>query len=146
MHLLALGQINLQESVVMEVGIRMLSKEQAAQRSSARTAPGFGVRRPEWNRHAMSAYTWLRTDKGPQKHWLHKSSTCQCGHHTQDGRHITFDCPNFRDQRAALGSIKDWEDLDRPIWIQEEEGDDWDAVEARFGFLYRRLTGRGSRP
>ncbi|KAF8436462.1 hypothetical protein BGX38DRAFT_1333018 [Terfezia claveryi] len=34
---------------------------------------------------------------------------------------ITFDCLDFNEQRAALGSIKDWEDLDRPIWIQEEQ-------------------------
>lgn len=92
----------------------------------------------------MSAYTWLRTNRSPQNWWLYKigkadSSTCHYGHHTQDGRHITFDCPDHNSQRAALGSVKDWEDLDRLIWIQEEEGEDWDAMEAFFNYLYRRL-------
>ncbi|KAF8422182.1 hypothetical protein EV426DRAFT_706328 [Tirmania nivea] len=100
-----------------------------------------------WNRHALSAYTWLRTDRGPQKQWLHHigkadSAACTCGYHTQDGTHLTFNCPDFQPQRTALGSIKDWEDLDRPIWIEEEDGERWDAVEEFFGFIYRRLACR----
>lgn len=80
------------------------------------------------------------------KYWLHrivKSDTCacQCGHHTKDGRQITFDCPDFGDQGAALGNIKDWEDLDCPIWIQEVDRGEWDAVEAFFSFLYRQMAG-----
>ncbi|KAF8434476.1 hypothetical protein BGX38DRAFT_1275450 [Terfezia claveryi] len=51
-------------------------------------------------------------------------------------------CPLLHAHRQALGSIKDWEDLDRPIWIEEEEEDNWDAVEAFFGFLYKWMVGR----
>lgn len=97
----------------------------------------------------MSAYAWCRTEKGPQRSWLHKigkaeSDGCPCGHHIQqDGRHLTFDCPQFQEQRQAMGSIKDWEDPDRPIWIKKEGEEDWDAVEAFFGFLYKRMVGRG---
>lgn len=36
-----------------------------------RQEPGFGHRRTEWGRHALSAYTWLRTNRGPQRNWLH---------------------------------------------------------------------------
>ncbi|KAF8437040.1 hypothetical protein BGX38DRAFT_1262316 [Terfezia claveryi] len=84
-----------------------------------------------------------------QKYWLHKigksdSSVCPCGHQTQDGEHLIFHCPDISEQRTALGSIKDWEDLDRPIWVKEEDGDDWDAVEAFFGFLYRQMVGMGT--
>ncbi|RPB27262.1 hypothetical protein L211DRAFT_866125 [Terfezia boudieri ATCC MYA-4762] len=121
----ALGQFSLQEQTVTEGGIRQASKDLC---SKARTAPSFGVRRPEWNCCALSAYTWPRTDRGPQKYWLSQnwqsraaeSSSCP---HTQDGQHITFVCPVYNDQRSALGGIKDWEDLDRPIWIKEEEGE-----------------------
>lgn len=139
----ALGQISLQTSLVTEGGIRQLSK---AQRSRAKTASGYGVRRPEWNRHAMSAYTWLRTDRGPERQWLHKIGKEGQQHANavtkhKSGRHIVFDCPEYSEQMKALGNIENWEDLDRPIWIAEEEEDEWDAVEAFFGFLYRRLAG-----
>lgn len=144
-HASALGQFTVQEPTVTEGGMRQASK---TLRSRARTAPGSGVSRCEWNRHALSAYTWLRTDRGPQKWWLHKigkadTSSCQCGHHTENGHHITFECPLYHIQRQAMGNIKEWEDIDRPIWIKEEDEDDWDAVEVFFGFLYRKLSGRG---
>ena len=49
-------------------GLRTLSK---ASRSHARNLPSFGSA-AAWNRQAMSAYTWLRTNKGPQVSWLHR--------------------------------------------------------------------------
>lgn len=59
----ARGQFTVQEPTVTEGGIRQASK---SIRAKARTAPGFGIRRCEWNRHALSAYTWLRTDGSPE--------------------------------------------------------------------------------
>ncbi|KAF8432521.1 hypothetical protein BGX38DRAFT_1276679 [Terfezia claveryi] len=50
--------------------------------------------------------------------------------------------PAVTTPRTADTCIKDWEDLDRPIWIEEEEDDNWDAVEAFFSFLYKRMMGR----
>lgn len=70
------------------------------------------------------------------------SSACECGYYTESGHHVTFNCPIYHEQRQALGNIKEWEDLDRPIWIKEEGEDDWDVVEAFFGFVYRKLFGR----
>jgi len=32
-----------------------------------RWCKGFGERRSDWSRRALSAYTWLRTGRGPQK-------------------------------------------------------------------------------
>ncbi|KAF8434017.1 hypothetical protein BGX38DRAFT_1275823 [Terfezia claveryi] len=55
----ALGQVSSAYALITEGGIRQASK---AIRSQARTATGTGVRRTTWNRHALSAYTWLRTD------------------------------------------------------------------------------------
>lgn len=143
----ARGQLTVQEPTVTEGGIRQTSR---STRAKARTAPGFGVRRCEWNRHALSAYTWLRTDRGPQRYWLHKigkadTSSCPCGFHTENGHHIVFECPLYHTQRKYMGNAKEWEEIDRPIWIrEEEEEDEWDAVEAFFSFLYRELRGRGT--
>lgn len=141
----ARGQFIVQEPLVTEGGIRQASK---ASRAKCRTAPGFGVRRSDWNRQALSAYTWLRTDRGPQKSWLHKigkseTSLCSCGHHTENGHHLTFECPLFLEQRKTLGNVRDWEDLDRPIWVKEDGEDDWDAVEGFFYFMYKRLAAGG---
>ncbi|KAF8418734.1 hypothetical protein EV426DRAFT_720453 [Tirmania nivea] len=105
------------------------------------------------DRHALSAYTWLRTNRGPQNYWLHfvrrvDSPTCpNCDHPSEDGYHITFDCPHHRQQRQELiGDARTWEDLDTPIWRKEEgeegEEEEWDAVEAYFTYLYCSLAGR----
>ena len=102
------------------------------------------MRRPEWGRHALSAYTWLRTNKGPQKSWLFtigksQDPSCPCGHHTQDGDHLTFPCPKFEStRRKYLRDKRTWVDLDPPHW--RKEGDEYyDATEAYFDFLYHEL-------
>lgn len=53
-------------------------------------------RRVEWSRQALSAYSWMRCDRGPQKSWLHhvgKSDTteCGCGHPLENAHHIVWD-------------------------------------------------------
>lgn len=97
----ARGEFIGEEPVVTEVGIRQVSK---AFRTTARTSPGFGIRRCEWNRQVLSAYTWFRMDRGPQKYWLYRtgkadSSFCQCGHHMENGFHIVFECPLYHTYR-----------------------------------------------
>ncbi|KAF8418266.1 hypothetical protein EV426DRAFT_700455 [Tirmania nivea] len=69
------------------------------------------------------------------------SAVCAAvGMPSEDGYHITFDCPHHHQQRRELiGNARTWEDLDTPIWRKEEE---WDAVEAFFAYLYRPLAGR----
>jgi len=71
-----------------------------ATRREDRIAKGLGFRRSDWHRKALSAYTSLRTDRGPQKGWLHRiggadDPSCTCGYPTEDGSHITFTCPRF---------------------------------------------------
>ena len=47
-----------------------------------------------------------------------ESPACQCGHHKQDGYHITFTCPRAERKRVQLiGYRKTWAELDQPIWI-----------------------------
>ncbi|KAF8448205.1 hypothetical protein BGX38DRAFT_1270408 [Terfezia claveryi] len=106
-------------SMVTEGDIRQASK---AYRSKALTAKGFGVVEPTRTISIHMATNGKRPPEILASISKSEPSACQCGRHSQDGRHITLDCLDFRDQRAALGSIKDWEDLDRLIWIQEEDG------------------------
>ncbi|KAF8417882.1 hypothetical protein EV426DRAFT_706634 [Tirmania nivea] len=127
------------QQVATAAGIRAAAK---ARRKDTRSEPGFGVNRCLWHRHALSAYTSLRTNQGPQNYWLHfvckaNSPACpNCDHPSEDGHHITFDCPHYRQQRQErIGDARTWEDLDKPIWRKEEgEEEEWDAVEAYFAY------------
>ena len=119
-------------------GIKAASR---AIRAKSRTQAGFGSRRTDWHRHALSAYTWYRTEKGPQRAWLHQirkidNPACSCGHPRQTGEHIVFHCSrhNLNRDRLLKGK-RTWEDLDKPDW--RKEGDDsYDAIESFFDYLY----------
>ena len=89
-------------------------------------------------------YTWTRTNKGPQKSWLHhigktEDPSCACGHPTQDGDILVFHCPLMAPQRAQLLplDISTWETLDDPHWIAEAGGDDDDDDEFRLLFALK---------
>ncbi|KAF8421687.1 hypothetical protein EV426DRAFT_704869 [Tirmania nivea] len=79
-----------------------------ARRKDHRSELRFGVSRCLWHRHALSAYTWLRTNRGPFNYWLHfvrkaDSPACpNCDHQAEDGFHITFDCPKHHQQCQEL--------------------------------------------
>jgi len=108
---------------------------------------GFGIRKTDGHRHALSGYTWMRTNRGPQKSWLTHigkgdEQGCECGHPIQDGDHITFECPRFRkERRELLGPRRTWEALDKPNW-RKDEGDDsyWDTIEAFFDLIYSEFS------
>ena len=97
-------------------------------------------------RGALSAYTWLHTKPGPQKSWLHRLGksadlACPCSHPTQSGKHITFECPTFKDaRREFLGARTEWGELDAPVWVKEGENDAYDAIEAFFDFIYHQIS------
>jgi len=143
---------NLPEIVTYE-GLKAKSR---ARRAATRSAPGFGKHRTDWGRHALSAYTWTRTNKGPQRGWLHHIGkaalpTCQCGHPNQNGAHLVFHCPLTAELRARLlpEGADSWETLDEPHWISEPGGRGRDeerteGVESFFQDLYWRLR-RGAR-
>ncbi|KAF8427058.1 hypothetical protein EV426DRAFT_686704 [Tirmania nivea] len=86
----ALGRIAGSKQVATASGIRTAAK---ARRKDMRSEPGFGVNRCLWHRHALSDYTWLRTNRGPQNYWLHfirkvDSPACpNCDHPSEDGYH-----------------------------------------------------------
>ena len=118
-------------------------------RKEWRTEPGFGSSRCNYNHKAMAAYTWMRTDKGPHRSWLHhigKADSAACPRcHTQQetGDHITFYCPALENTRSSLiGHRKEWADLDNPIRIKTgpEEKDTFDGTEEWFTFIFSILT------
>ena len=125
-------------------GVRAAS---ASQRREDRHEKGFGLRRSDWHRKAPSAYTWMRTDKGPQKSWLHhlgkaQDKTCPCGHQVQDGAHLTFHCPRWAQQRRELlGHRRTWEELHNPMWKKEGDEEPYDTIELFFHLLFQGLTG-----
>jgi len=99
-----------------------------ARRAGARTAQSFGKRRTEWGKHALAAYTWTRTDRGPLQAWLHhigKSDdpSCPCGARSQNGAHVAFHCPRLQAHRERLlPEERTWAGLDDPHWVTEAGG------------------------
>jgi len=67
--------------------------------------------------------------------------SCSWGHHTEDGFHITLECPRFRKERTELlERPAAWEDLDAPKWAKEGEEEPYDRVEAFFGYIFTQIT------
>ena len=98
-----LGEI-LHSRTATHEGLRAASR---AHRKTTYTQTGFGIRRSDWHRHSLSTYTWYRTEKGPQRAWLHRigkadGPSCPCGHPEQTGEHITFHCPRHENERNRL--------------------------------------------
>jgi len=126
-----------------EEGIRAASR---ALRREQIYEKGYGLRRSDWHRRAVPAYTWFRTDRGPQKSWLHRigksaDATCPCSSLVENGDHITFICPRFNKERAEwLGTRSTWEELDSPVWGKEGDDDLYDAIEAFFHYMFSQFA------
>ena len=127
-------------------GIKAISK---AHRKVWRTEPSFGITQINYSYKALAAYTWLRTDRGPQRSWLHKigkadTPNCpRCQYHTDSGQHITFECPTWDTLRQSLiGQRKQWADLDQAIWIKQgpDTKDIFDGGEEWFSHLFTFLS------
>ena len=137
-----LGVVSLQPRTATHEGLRAASR---ANRKTIRTQPGFGKRRTDWHRHALTAYTWFRTERGPQRAWLHHirkidDPTCPCGHTNQTGEHITFHCPRHAFMRGQLLRSKgSWREIDDPDWRKEGDEDFYDAIESFFDYLYNEF-------
>ena len=71
-----------------------------------------------------------------------KAGDASCPHsegQTEGGEHTTFRCPKYHRARRHLGPVKSWEDLDKPIRVENEEGHDWDVVEEFSSYQYRDI-------
>lgn len=117
----------------------------------AQATLGLGSR-VGWHRKALSAYTWMRTNRGPQREWLYRiklkradSPLCQCGE-IQSGDHVTFTCPLHRTARLALlgNGTHTWSTLDTPRYDPDddggEDGDRTDLVMMFFSYLFTQLS------
>ena len=125
-------------------GIRTRSR---TLRKAARNVASYGTG-ADWGRQALSAYTWVRTDKGPLATWLHHigkatSPQCKCGHPLQDGTHVTFHCPLLQEDRThLLRSRNTWLSLDEKLYIQDNPDDEaYEATEQFFYSVFDFLTG-----
>ena len=91
------------EGVVTPAGLRAWARRE---RAEARGGNGNGLL--VWCRKALSAYTWCRTNKGPQNEWLFKiskagSDRCKCGD-VMTRTHVVEECPQldqWRPRRAV---------------------------------------------
>ena len=98
-----------------------------------------------WPRKSLMAY--CRTGKGPIKSWLARigevqDATCpECDQEAEDGEHITFRCRALADARK-WGEEAAWEELDKPIWVEPEGAEKYDAVEAFFRLVHQQLADR----
>ncbi|KAF8428206.1 hypothetical protein EV426DRAFT_705109 [Tirmania nivea] len=124
----ALGQISLQEPTVTEGGIRQLSKAH-----DRRQGPPLDT--------VLDGQSGIVTPY-QLTHGSLIRALASVGTIPRMANILLSTAPNTMTRELTLGGIKDWEDLDCLIWIQEENGNDWDAVKAFFGFLYRRMAGR----
>ena len=137
------------EQAATERDMRQASK---ATRQQQRQNQAYGLGRcTDWPRRALSAYTWMRTNKRPQRRWLHHigkagGKECSCGHDTQDGHHFTFLCPLYETTKRRLIGAREsdsWESLDKPLLIKgREEGREHyaDGVELFFLYIFAQLT------
>ena len=117
-------------------------------RKQYRGQPSLGLgRRVLWSRKALSAYTWMRTNRGPQLEWLHRigktdSPLCPCGE-IQSGDHVIFHCTAHRVARTALLGPTDhtWEALDTPRYDpDDDEEEKTDLVEEFFSYIFAHFS------
>lgn len=91
----------------------------------------------------------MRTNKGPQRQWLHHirkldSPLCDCSDTPQSGDHIVFSCPLHRIARTALlgPGNHSWQSLDHPRYDQNNDDDEEqsDLVEEFFGYIFAHFN------
>jgi len=59
-----LGELQSATQTATEGGVREAAK---AVRAEWRFTKGYWKKRTDWHRHALSAFTWMRTNRGPRR-------------------------------------------------------------------------------
>ena len=101
---------------------------------------------PGGSKETGQLIAWALAICATRLRYMYDSPTWPCGHHTQDGHHITFRCPIHATERRNLIGARDddtWEALDRPLDIKDKGSDQeeyFDGVEAFFSYLFTYLT------
>ena len=93
---------------------------------------------------ALSAYIWLRTNKGSSRSWLHHIGkadppNCPCGQHTQDGQH-NLQLYRYQSHRTVRRRCRLVGGLGCAVWIPIEGEQLEDGVEAFFTYLSFQLV------
>jgi len=129
--------------VITQEGIKAITRRKVR---GHQAIEGFGKERYKWGNQALAAYTWCRSNKGPQRSWLHKirkapNPDCpNCGEE-ETGEHIVFRCPAHQQERVKMGEIQEWKDLDKPRWRGEGKNR-YDAVVDFFFYCYQHMSGK----
>ena len=98
-----------------------------------------------WCRKALSAYTWCRTNKGPQNDWLYKikktdTESCKRGSKTMTGTHVVEECPELDEWRPRKAVWKEWrEALGGRAVSKKEAEEEGDLLGAFFYRVYEFL-------
>ena len=97
-----------------------------------------------WCRKALSAYTWCRTNKGPQNEWLFRikktdTESCKCGAEKMTGTHVVEECPELSQWRPRRAVWKNWKEALGGRAIRKEEEEEGDALGAFFFRIYEFL-------
>lgn len=142
-----LGRLKQTQPTTTEGGLRTSTE---AARAEERAADGYGRgTRTQWQRKALTAYTWFRANRGPQRQWLHKlgkadTGLCDCGQ-VPIGDHIVWDCPRFRRERNTyIQDRKVWAELDdptrfRPGGVRRDEAGEDQGGQRFFDFLFTQF-------
>ena len=127
------------EGVVTPAGLRAWARRE---RAEAKGGGGNGLL--GWCRKALSAYTWCRTNKGPQNEWLFKigkagSDKFKCGE-AMTGTHVVEECPELDQWRPRRAVWKEWKEAlgGRAVSKKEAEEEE-DLLGAFFYRIYEFL-------
>ncbi|KAF8418326.1 hypothetical protein EV426DRAFT_700547 [Tirmania nivea] len=113
------------------VGRRMLRPDVITPAGIRQAFPmGRPSKQTKWNREALRGLTYMVTDRGPQRWWLHKvgraddSSCGLCGEGVAQNAAHLLSCPGVAD-----GKGREWEQIwEDPEWCEklaEAVGGDW---------------------
>ena len=147
-----LGETKGSNRTITAEGIRADGKRE---RATARSRETFRLGKAvNWKRQAISAYTWMRTNKGPQRQWLYQikradSPYCHCNSDNtiQSGEHLTFHCTlHAQARRRLIADQRSWKDLDQERWIKTGPNERTDGVELFFAYLFHQLTASPASP
>ena len=83
----------------------------------------------QWDREALKGHTYIHTDRGPFRHWLHKigraeTAECPCGETAQNAAHV-MKCRLIGGGEKSADNEEFCRAVFRFLWGRTEE--EWEA-------------------